>query len=391
MDPLEYGTWFTLLRIYLLMSIPSAGLQIVFAQQTAAAVTETQTRQLARTLRSVLQATLLLWLVMGVVALAGQKQWIALLKISNPAALWVTLAIGLASLWAPLLKGVLQGQQNFLGLGWVLILDGVGRFAAIAVLLYLGGQAAGGMTGALIGQGCSFAAGAWWARGLLRTRGAPLAWRPWLRRVVPLTVGVGSIQFLSNADVVYVQTVFGDVRTACGYMPAAMIGLALVTFATPLAAVMFPKVVRSEALEHDTQAGRLALGATALLGFGIALACTLLPRLPLQIIYSSHPEYWAAAALVPWFAWGLLPLIIANVLISHLLAREKFAVVPWVLVLAVGYGLALAFWRKRLPHMDDLTAFKTVVGTLGACSLLLFGVAAWFTWGPKARTGAGEP
>ena len=33
----EYSIWFALLRVFLLMSIPSAGLQIVFAQQAAAA------------------------------------------------------------------------------------------------------------------------------------------------------------------------------------------------------------------------------------------------------------------------------------------------------------------------------------------------------------------
>ena len=78
--------------------------------------------------------------------------------------------IGLASLWLPMVKGVLQGLQNFLGLGWVLILDGVGRFGAILAILWLGGQAAGGMTGALIGQGVSLLIGAWLIRHLLRAR-----------------------------------------------------------------------------------------------------------------------------------------------------------------------------------------------------------------------------
>src|SRR4030095_8125150 len=101
MQPVEYIIWFALLRIFLLMSIPSTGLQIIFAQQTAAAITERQHYQMARTLRATLQATFLMWLVRAAVALVGQHHWIALLKISNPAALWVTLLIGLASLWAP--------------------------------------------------------------------------------------------------------------------------------------------------------------------------------------------------------------------------------------------------------------------------------------------------
>ena len=380
----EYSIWFALLRIFLLMSIPSAGLQIVFAQQTAAAVTDEQHRLLAQTVRATLRATFLIWLAMAAVAFAGWNHWIALLKITNPAALGLTVAIGLASLWSPVVKGVLQGGQNFLGLGWVLIIDGVGRFAAISGILWLGGQAAGGMTGALAGQGISLLVGGWLIRHLLGAPGERMEWRPWLRRVVPLTLGIGVVQFMSNADVVYVQSLFTAQQTPL-YMPAAMIGLALVTFTGPLTSVMFPKVVRSVALTRDTRALRQALGATALLGVAAALACTLLPKLPLRIIYFSKPNYWEAAPLVPWFVWCLLPLVLSNVLVSNLLARERFAVVPWLLLPAAGYGAALALLKPHLLAIEPLQAFRTVIQTLGTFSLLLFGVAGVFTWRDKVE------
>jgi len=380
----EYSIWFALLRVFLLMSIPSAGLQIVFAQQTAAAVTDEQTRLLAQTVRATLRATFLIWLAMAALAFAGWNHWIALLKITNPAALGLTVVIGLGSLWSPIVKGVLQGLQNFLGFGWVLIIDGVGRFAAIAVILWLGGQAAGGMTGALVGQGVSLLVGAWLIRHLLFAPGERMEWRPWLRRVVPLTLGIGVLQFMSNADVVFVQSVFSAQQTPL-YMPAAMIGLALLTFTGPLTSVMFPKVVRSVALTQDTRALRQALGATALLGVAAALACTLLPKLPLRIIYFSKPNYWDAAPLVPWFAWCLLPLVLTNVLVSNLLARERFAIVPWLILPAVGYGAALAALKPHLLAIEQLQAFRTVIQTLGTFSLLLFGVAALFTWRDKVQ------
>ena len=380
----EYSIWFALLRIFLLMSIPSAGLQIVFAQQTAAAVTDQQHRLLAQTVRATLRATFLIWLAMGAVAFAGWNHWIALLKITNPAALGLTVAIGLASLWSPVVKGVLQGWQNFLGLGWVLIIDGVCRFAAISVILWLGGQAAGGMTGALAGQGVSLLVGGWLIRHLLAAPGERMEWRPWLRLVVPLTLGIGVLQFMSNADVVFVQSVFTAQQTPL-YMPAAMIGLALVTFTGPLTSVMFPKVVRSVALTTDTRALRQALGATALLGVAAALACTLLPKLPLRIIYFSKPNYWDAAPLVPWFAWCLLPLVLANVLVSNLLARERFAIVPWLILPAAGYAAALAALKPHLLATEQLQAFRSVIQTLGTFSLLLFGVAGLFTWRDKVQ------
>ena len=384
MQPVEYGIWFTLLRIFLLMSIPSIGWQIIFAQQTAAAVSDLQHRQLGRTLRATFQATFLIWLVMAAVALLGQRHWIALLKISNPAALWVTILIGLASLWSPIVRGILQGQQNFRGLGWVLIVDGVGRFTAILLILLLGGQAAGGMTGALVGQGISVFIGGWLIRRVLAKQGERMDWRPWLRRAVPLTLGFGSLQFMSNADVIYVQSVFSAAQTPF-YAPAAMIGLALLTFAGPMSSVMFSKVVRSAALTQDTRALRHALGATALLCGLSALACTILPWLPVRIIYFSRPEYWTATPLVPWFAWALVPLILTNVLLSNLLARERFAVVPWTLLVVLAYGSTLLILKPRLLQLEVMAAFRMVVQTLGIFSLLLFAVTVLFTWRDKVQ------
>lgn len=391
MVPGEYVVFCALLRVFLLMGIPSAGLQTVFAQQTASAVTAEQRLVLAGTMRAVLAGTFVVWCGIVVVTAYTQDTWVTRLKIGNPAALWVTVVIGLAALWLPVFKGVLQGRQRFAGLGWTLILDGVGRFLSVTVILWLGGQAAGGMTGALLGQVAALIVGAWLLRHLVLDGGRGFSWGPWLRRVVPLSLGAGSIVFISNADVVYVQGVFGADQTTL-YMPAAMIGVAMVSFTTPLAAVMFPKVARSAALTRGTHAVQLALGATALLGALAASACSVFPKLPLQVIYVGSPQYWAAAPLVPWFAWALVPLIVANVLLGNLLARERFGVVPWVTLLAVAYGVTLIWLRPYLLALvEPLAAFRCVVGTLGACNLLLLAVTVFFTFREKVPVGAGEP
>ncbi len=379
MDPAEYGVFFTLLRIYLLMGIPAAGLQTVFTQQTAAALDEDSQARLRATTREVLGGIFILWLAFGLVTAWFQEGWIRGLKITHPAALWVTVAVGLLLLWLPVLRGLLQGRQNFLGLGWVQILDGIGRFTAIAVIVTLGGQSTGGMVGALIGQCVSLVVSLWLVRDVLGGVGRGFARGSWLRRVVPLTLGPGVVLVMSNSDVVFVQATFSSKITPVAYMPAAMIGLAYLTFTLPLAWVMFPKVARSRALTEDTSALRHALGGTAALGLLTAVATTLLPKLPLQIIYFGNPKFWAAAPLVPWFTWALLPLILANVLISNSLARDRFAVVPWVVLVAAGYVATLLALRSYLVSIEPAAAFRLVVQTLGAFNLILLAVSAWFS------------
>lgn len=385
MDPAEYGVFFTLLRVYLLMGIPAAGLQTVFTQQTAAALDQPAQARLHHTTRAVLAGIFVLWLLMALATAWFQDGWIRSLKITNPAALWVTVVVGLLLLWLPVLRGLLQGRQDFFGFGWVQILDGVGRFVAIVVIVGLGGQAAGGMTGAFIGQLVSLAVALWLVRDVLRGAGSGFVWKAWLRRVIPLTLGPGVILVMSNTDVVFVQAAFSSDITPTRYMPAAMIGLAFLTFTMPLAWVMFPKVARSAALTQRSSALGLALGGTATLCLLAALASTFLPKLPLQIIYFGNPKFWQAAPLVPWFAWSLLPLILANVLISNLLARERFAVVPWLVLVAIAYVVTLLMLKPHLLALEPEVAFRRVVQILGAFNLALLGLSAWFSRSAAAK------
>jgi hypothetical protein len=89
---------------------------------------------------------------------------------------------------------------------------------------------------------------------------------------------------------------------------------------------------------------------------------------------------------VPWFAWVLLPLIVANVLVNNLLAAGRFAVVPWVLGVGLLYLGLLVGGRNWLPTLEPFTAFRTLLGTLGVCNLILLAVAVRFT----RREPAGE-
>ena len=48
MDTAEYAVFAALLKVFLLMSFPAIGLQVIFTQQAAAAVSESEQRQVGR-------------------------------------------------------------------------------------------------------------------------------------------------------------------------------------------------------------------------------------------------------------------------------------------------------------------------------------------------------
>ncbi|MBI5773468.1 MAG: hypothetical protein HZA89_06965 [Verrucomicrobia bacterium] len=365
----EYSLFNTLLSVFNLFGIPSVGLGTVFAQQAAAAVTEEQRRQLAALARAVLRVTFVIWLVLAGATLVFQNQILATLNISNPAALWITVVVGLVSLWLPVMMGLLQGTQNFLWIGWVAIFNGVGRFLAIFIIVkWLGGWAAGAMFGTLLGALVALGVAAWQTRALWLGPGAAFEWREWLLIVGPLTAGLGASIFMQNFDMIVVRSFFPQNNTEL-YAAGMKIGYGLIMFTSPMTAVMFPKIARSAALAEKTSVLWQALGVTALVGGGTALGCTLFPELPLKFVYRA--KFLEIQWLVPWSVWAMLPLALANVLLNNLMARRRFAAVPWLALVAAGYGAALWVW-----HGD----FLQVAQVLGVFNLLFLGVCVWFTW-----------
>ena len=378
LDKGAYGLFYTLVLSLGYIGIPAAGVQTIIAQQTAMTMTEGQRRELRGVIRVLLGATFLIWTIGALVAFLFRNELLAELKITDPAALSITLLAGLVMLWSPVLAGVLQGQQSFLWLGCVGILGGFGRCLAIFIIVrLLGAGVTGAMVAVLAGVLLTLLISAWQTRSIWFGPAESFPWRPWLRRVVPLTLGIGATTLMMTADMILVRSVFNEDQTGF-YSAAGVLGRALAYFTGPMAAVMFPKIVQSAARAERTDVLAQALGATALLGGAGALFCTVFPAVPLRIMYDQ--SFLVIKPLVPWFAWCVLPLTLSNVLINNLLARSRFGVVPWLLVLALSYGAVLLFLSRKLNVGPELEAFKTIVRVLGCFGFLTMIVSAWFTW-----------
>jgi O-antigen/teichoic acid export membrane protein len=377
----QYGLFATLLNLVMWMSIPSNGLQTVFAQQAAASSDDQRERQLRGTVRSVLSATTLIWGVLTVLFFLSRNRILAGLNVPDPMALWLTVFVGLPILWTPIFAGLLQGRQNFLWLGWTSMMSGLGRcLAALVLVRMLGGGVTGAMAAVLIGSAVPLLFSLWQTRGDWHGPRIPVQWGPWLRRLVPLTVGLGVTIVMLSVDMIVVRRFFPPTETGF-YAAAATLGRALFLFTVPLAGVMFPKIVRSAALAERTDVLAQALGATAIMGAGAALFLTIFPKLPLQIVYG--PSYLVIAPLVPWYMWCVLPVTLANILINNLLARERFGIVPWILLVAVAYVATLWIVGRGLSQRPPLESFRTIVQLLGGFNFLLLLTSIWFTWRKK--------
>ena len=380
-----YAEFKALFSSFYVIAAIGGGLWTLFAQQTAAAVTDVQVRSVAAAARRVLLVILGAWLLVAVALGLGQGYLVALWKLSNPASLWATWALGLLTLWTSVLRGLVQGRQQFLVLGWVAICDGIGRLTGVWIALTVfAALAAGVMTAAVVGVAAALAVGFLGAKSVLLTEGGTVAWGPWLRGFVPLAFNAAAIQLFQQYDQMFWQAAvpadrLNEWNLGARYMPAQTIGFAITQFAVPLALVMLPRLARSVAMGEKSNSLRLTLLATATMSGGAAIGCTLFPALPLQVMFFNKPATWAAAPLVPWFAWAMAVFTLANVFLNDLFARRRWGVVWAVLGLAAGYILTLNALRPHLLSMDPVDSYRLGVQLIGLFTLALLLVAAGFS------------
>jgi len=373
----EYAAFGTLLMV--VACLPAMPLQMVFAQQSALAVATGRERQLSGMIRLAWLWTFIVWALGALAVFCFQAKIVAGWHLPNAAGLWATVLAVLASLWLPLFIGVLQGRQDFFWMGWAQIFSGAGRFIVAALLVFgLTAGAAGMMTGAFLGVGLGAGIAIWRSRDLWSVRPEKFDWRGFLRQVLPLTLGFGACQFMFTSDTMFAKAYFTDDEMA-PYVAAGTLSRALLWLVLPLAAVMFPKIVHASAKAEKSNLFNLVVLGTAALAICGGLGLWLVGPVLVKIVYTSN--YVAATvALLPWYAVAMVPLALANVMVNDLLARGRFGVVPWMVLLAASYGFTLP---QMLGHFHSR---EVVLQTLGGFNLLLFAACAWFTWGCKATS-----
>ena len=355
--------------------LPTMPLQMIFAAQTASALATNRERQLAGMVRMAFGSVFVVWLAAAALVFVYQGQIVAAWKLGSATPLWITLFTVLISLWAPMFNGMLQGCQDFFLLGWSAILGGVCRVgAAAALVLALGLGAAGMVSGALVGMTVVMCLAVWRTRDLWLQPSEKIDGRALFKQVAPLMLGFGAFQFMFTSDTMFAQAYFTSDEMA-PYVAAGTLSRALLWLVLPLAAVMFPKLVHSNAKSEKSNLLKIVLLGTAVLAIGGGLGLWLVGPIVVKLVYKTG--YVAATtALLPWYAAAMVPLALANVLVNDLMARARFRAVPGIVAVAVGYGFAL-------PYILNHYALKleTVLQTLVVFNCLLHAVCAWGAFG----------
>lgn len=396
----EYGLFAALLGILNVMMSLTPGIQTVFTYETVAAETRAAQQMLVRYAYGVLKATSGLWLVIVVMIALWRKEVMEFYKMEEPWALAITLLAGLLQLWLPVAMGMLQGLQRFSWLGWALLTNGGARLlAAITYVMLLGGAAYSVMLGALTGVALACVISVIPLRYLLKSGPGPgVDWLPWARRILPLALAPVVFQLMMSADLIFFRSVL-DLEESDFYGIAGTLGRGLVMLLGPLAGVMFPKLIQSNregkanALLLNTLLGTLVIGGVVCLSFiGLSWAWPEVLDALKQTSGDGPVDRFAARALakeqglgfamelLPWFASGMLCLCFSNVLLSNLLAYQKYRVLMIPFMIVIGYVVCLATLPQTGKHLVQMIFLFNLL-----LMVVLMGLVFWTgTWRLKS-------
>ena len=381
-----YAEFKTLLSTFYGVAAVGGGLWLSFGQRTASAVTVEGLAVVAESARRTLGWLGVAWVGVGCGLWAGQERLMTAWKLSGVGGLWATWLLGLLTLGLSVLRGIVQGRQKFLTLGWVAMLDGAGRLGTVVLIVsWWQATAAGAVLGAAAGCGLALAMAAWGSRGVLTMRGGAGHVEGGGMGVVLLAMQAASMQVFQQYDNLYwaatiPASAFAEWSLGTMFSPAQTVGFGITQFTVPLVVVMLPRVARARALGEGTDTLRLTMACTLGMGGLGAMACTAMPRLPLQVMFFNNPGAWAAAPLVPWFAWSMVAFTAANVLLNDMVARGTSRAAWVVLAVALAYVGALHGLRPVLLKMPPMEAYRAGVQVLCGATVLLLGAAAMARW-----------
>ncbi|MBK7897111.1 MAG: oligosaccharide flippase family protein [Anaerolineaceae bacterium] len=254
-------------------------------------------------------------------------------RLINANSTAAVVAAGLALLFffvRPVTDGTLQGTQNFLGLGSVVVLQAVLRFGLTAVLIWAGLELVGAVLALPLASGLALLLALWLLRHYLREQ--PVLESPKISFSYSAITLVGLLAFavLVYSDAILVNRLFAE-TAAAQYTPVNVLARINLFVPVALGMVLFPKATQRQALGQDARPMLL-----------LALAATLLPGLILTALFFLFPgwivalvfrgQYANPGLLLGWIGLATTLFAGVNIWLNYALSLGRR---PFVFVLAI--------------------------------------------------------
>ena len=368
LGPSHYAVVAAMFSVYYLLTVPSLSLITVAARYTAALESRQELAQLHDVLGQLNVAVLFVSGIGTALYVGASVPLGAFLQVPRAAVLALSPAVFLL-LFVSLNRGILQGQQRFVWLSSLQVLEVAVRLTAAVVLILAGFEAAGALSALGIALAVSFLVSLLPLRSIARVPKRLHVDIAALATLTLPTVGaIACVTLLYNVDILLVNHLF-DSHTAGIYSSVATMSRVVFLLTASITAVMVPRIA---VLESSGQSSIRVVGASVLgvmvvaLGFVVAFLV-----FPTTLIFALGPRFSDGVQYLPVFALSMGCLSVANLLVNYFLVLRDYRFLPLLVAAAVAECLLIWTYHGDLWSVVIVVLAVIAVAT-GGLSLLLW-------------------
>lgn len=386
LSPADYGIFYTLLALLMIVSIPAITIQTVITKYTSHYKTHGEYKKVRFLFLHFLKRVSLYGGIGFLIFLVFSSHIARFEQIPSRIPVVIVGFILLFSVVTPAAGGIVQGLQRFNYLGWSMI-SGTGlRLISGIILVTIGLGVNGALSASIVGTLFALFIIFLPLRSLFREktnervsdpRGSltrEVDFKEIYQYSAPVILALLCFMILTNMDVVLVKHFFHPDEAGI-YSAAAMVGRIILFLPMALVIVMFPKTSELYAQRKDSSMVlKKSLFYVGLLAGGAALICLLFPRFPLWLLWGDR--FQASTRLVRKFAIAMTFFDLSYILLFYQLSIRRFNFLYFVTALTILEIIAICLFHHTLSQ---------VVWILVASGIILFLINQLLVWMPQRR------
>ncbi|HRU38521.1 MAG TPA: oligosaccharide flippase family protein, partial [Candidatus Goldiibacteriota bacterium] len=374
LKPEEYGVLATMLGMIMIFTMPAMSFQMAVVKKTSSL----KARERFGAIEFLFKRATMLFLSAAILSfgiLFLMSRFIGdFFKIEDSYLVLITGGILIISFLVPVVRGILQGLQRFMGLGSNMIIDAVSRLIFLVLLISAGFGVRGSLLASLFSAVAAYIAGLILIRPIFKykeeaERGL-IKKREILGHSVPVLAAMLGFSLLSYMDLFMVKHFFS--REEAGfYAVTSIIGKAFLFFPAAIVMALFPKV--AEHTELNRKSGTIlakGLGLTAAISAAGIIFCAVFPEFVIKLL-TGGDKYLAISGVVRLFGVAILPLVLFNVVLNYSLASRRHFFILFIYAGAALYAGLLWFFHDSFYRvLSVMFGVNVLVLAAGLASLL---------------------
>lgn len=359
LGPSSYGELVSLISLSGLLAVLPASISLVVVKYVSASKTERDKTALISWLKIKILKFTFVFFILLVLMTPLIKSF---LHINNPSYIVAVAITFLFSLPALYNRSILQGLLKFKAATISILFENGTRFITSILLVYLGYQVGGAMTGLVI----SVVVGWYLTKRYLKSYvwknpKLSLDIKSMVFYTVPVLVQSVALTSLYSSDLILVKHFFSSYDAGI-YAALSTLGKIILFGAGPISAVMFPIVAQ----RHSKGKGYrkimiLSFLATFIFAISILTVYLLFPQFAINLLYGA--AYLESANLLIWFGIFITLFTLSSLIISFHLSVGRTTVVFLPALASIAQILAIWFYHGDL--------FTVIIISISITALLL--------------------